>query len=467
MASERNYNVFISYAHQDAKWKDDFLKHLAPAKRRGLVDVWTDDVIQASQNWREEIEKALDTADVGLLLVSANFLASDFIMESELPAFVRAQQAGRCRIVWVLLQECGWRFVEELEVLQAAHSPARPLRSLRAADRDKELTRIIQELLDVAPQPAASEKTHARSSAAPRSLNSYYDAQARQVLLTLRASIDDNRPGVAVLGPFGFPSKEVVNRVLEEIDDSLIPIALQPDWRTENDDALYRKLHRDLQWGAPSRLGDFPAESAAWSWKEKFQRSVEELVEVARGNGQRLLLAATQLERVRREVLEAWSAMLSELGQRGLSLLAPGGRELHELRRRAVNGASAFHELVEVRLGPLERSQIAALFAEAAEAVWSETGGHPRLIAELLPRDSALLADRERVRTVLRRGDCLARLSALVESDPALKERRPILRKGISELEDRLVWLGVLREVSESLCDWTAPVFQEWWEERK
>ena len=72
MATKQNkaYNIFISYAHEDAPWRDRFLVHLAPLTRNGLVDTWTDQDIQASENWAEKIENALDCADIGLLLVS-------------------------------------------------------------------------------------------------------------------------------------------------------------------------------------------------------------------------------------------------------------------------------------------------------------------------------------------------------------------------------------------------------------
>ena len=66
MAKGQTHNIFISYAHQDATWRDRFLTHFAPVRTCGLIDVWTDIKIQASENRREKIEKALDEADIVL-----------------------------------------------------------------------------------------------------------------------------------------------------------------------------------------------------------------------------------------------------------------------------------------------------------------------------------------------------------------------------------------------------------------
>jgi len=83
--------IFISYAHDDKSIAQDFLdrlqRHLQAAKHYHY-DLWRDHLILPGENWREEIEKALDACDFGLLLTSPAFFASDFIREHELSRFV-------------------------------------------------------------------------------------------------------------------------------------------------------------------------------------------------------------------------------------------------------------------------------------------------------------------------------------------------------------------------------------------
>jgi hypothetical protein len=86
--------VFISYAHEDQAWVQELTKVLSPAIRNKKIDVWYDAKINKGEKWRYAIGTAMNKARAGVLLVSPNFLASDFINDHELPFLLMCLSSG-------------------------------------------------------------------------------------------------------------------------------------------------------------------------------------------------------------------------------------------------------------------------------------------------------------------------------------------------------------------------------------
>ena len=113
--------------------------------RKGSVSIRDDTKIKTGSKWREEIEKALTSAKAAVLLVSPDFLSSEFIAENELPQLLHAANRKDLTILWVYLKPC---FYEEYNIkdYQAAHDISRPLADLKGTARDTALLEICQKI---------------------------------------------------------------------------------------------------------------------------------------------------------------------------------------------------------------------------------------------------------------------------------------------------------------------------------
>jgi len=140
--------VFISYSHKDRKFLEELISTLSPLLRKGF-SVWEDRNIETGDQWRKDIERALASAKVAVLLVSRDFLESDFIVEIELPSLLKAAKQNGLKIIWVLLRPC-LHDESEIHRYQAAHDISKPLSKLRRADREALWAQICRQIKQAA-----------------------------------------------------------------------------------------------------------------------------------------------------------------------------------------------------------------------------------------------------------------------------------------------------------------------------
>ena len=117
--------VFISYSHRDREWLERLRVHLKPLK--GTIDAWDDTRIDPGSLWREEIHQALAAARAAILLVSADFVASDFILAEELPALLKSARGSGTDILVIVLSPAMISAIEGLSEFQTVNDPRTPI----------------------------------------------------------------------------------------------------------------------------------------------------------------------------------------------------------------------------------------------------------------------------------------------------------------------------------------------------
>jgi len=100
--------VFFSYSREDEALRAALETHLAPLKRDGAINTWHDQRIAPGDELHVAISSQLETADIILFLVSADFLASDYCCDVEVPKAMERHQRGEVRVIPVILRPCDW-----------------------------------------------------------------------------------------------------------------------------------------------------------------------------------------------------------------------------------------------------------------------------------------------------------------------------------------------------------------------
>jgi hypothetical protein len=137
--------IFISYSHRDAKWLTILQTYLKTFVWDMEVLLWDDTQIAGGDEWRAEIETSLSSAKVAILLVSQDFIASDFIRKQELPTILERASRKALKVCWIPVRASNYKSTQ-LERFQAFGDPERPLALLPKAQRDAELVKICGQI---------------------------------------------------------------------------------------------------------------------------------------------------------------------------------------------------------------------------------------------------------------------------------------------------------------------------------
>jgi energy-coupling factor transporter ATP-binding protein EcfA2 len=145
--------VFVSYNHQDEEEKNKLLSHLGAIEQTGRFDVWSDDRIGAGDDWKAEIVQAMAGASIAVLLITADFLNSKFILGTEVPAVLQRLERGGLRVFPVIAKACPWRKVDWLARMNVRPKNGRPVWGDGGSHVDEDLAVIAEEIADAVAGP--------------------------------------------------------------------------------------------------------------------------------------------------------------------------------------------------------------------------------------------------------------------------------------------------------------------------
>ncbi|MEL6635473.1 MAG: WG repeat-containing protein [Bacteroidota bacterium] len=175
-------NIFIAYTSTDRSFLEELKVHLSVLERLGLVDkVWYNGLVEVGSDWEATVHDALHRSDIILLLVSADFIASDFCYHQEMKQAVRLHEEGRVRTIPIIVRPCLWERAPfaELEVLPRNGLPISSSDWAHADEPYVQITRTIEDIiLDLKQEdrPPDQQKRHLEFQRSQEEAEHYFAA---------------------------------------------------------------------------------------------------------------------------------------------------------------------------------------------------------------------------------------------------------------------------------------------------
>ena len=151
----KSMKVFYCYAREDKELRDELEKHLRTLKRQGKITSWHDRNISAGQDWEKEINSNLNAADIILLLISPDFMDSDYCYSIEMKRALERHHNNEARVIPIILRPVDWED-EQFSQLQVLPAEGKPVNSSRWFNRDEAfadiargIRKVVIEMLEV------------------------------------------------------------------------------------------------------------------------------------------------------------------------------------------------------------------------------------------------------------------------------------------------------------------------------
>ena len=256
-------SIFFCYAREDEALLKKLKVHLSPLQRQRLISVWHDRDISAGTEWEQEIKTHLDAAQIVLLLVSPDFIASDYAYDTEMQRALERHRRGEAKVIPIILRPVYWHGTP-LGELQALPTDGKPVTSWQDPDSAfydvvKGIRKVVVQLIN---HHVSEETQHG-----PEQTNAISPIVQQRVAPPPEEPTFIN-PLPLPIPPLPFPSpgeKLGVLRVLSGHNDSVLCLALSADgqrlasgsvdrtikvWNLATDQEVYSlEAHADGVWG--------------------------------------------------------------------------------------------------------------------------------------------------------------------------------------------------------------------------
>ncbi len=146
-SSPKPIEVFFSYAHEDEKLRDELAKHLKLLQRQGVIKAWHDRKISAGTEWKDQIDEHLESARIILLLISPDFINSDYCFDIELKRAIERHTVHQAVVIPIGLRPCDWKNTS-FGKIQGLPKDAKPVTTW--ANQDEAFLNIEQGIRQVA-----------------------------------------------------------------------------------------------------------------------------------------------------------------------------------------------------------------------------------------------------------------------------------------------------------------------------
>jgi len=138
--------VFISYSHEDERWRKRVTSQLAVLDSEGLINLWDDRKIGAGDDWFRQLDHEILNARIAVLLISSAFLTSEFIRKKEIPALFDRHGQNGMTIYPLLIRDCPWQEVKWLAKMQLRPPGTKPVAAYRGSKVDEVLAGVAREI---------------------------------------------------------------------------------------------------------------------------------------------------------------------------------------------------------------------------------------------------------------------------------------------------------------------------------
>ena len=132
------YEVFISYAHEDSSFLPKLEKHLESLKKQNLISTWSDTDISPGTEWKPQIMSRLNSAQIILLLISSDFMGSNFCYSIEMKTAIQRHKNNQARVLPIVLRSVDWEGAPfaNLQMLPTEAKPIKQWSDIDEAFRD-------------------------------------------------------------------------------------------------------------------------------------------------------------------------------------------------------------------------------------------------------------------------------------------------------------------------------------------